>query len=144
MLRYRTRRQTAMIPTASMADIAFLLIIFFMYSTTFSVDRTSVELPASVVQQMVEKDAAIIAITSDNQINISDGIEESKPIHNMKELEESISDIVRRFPGRQFIIKCDRNAPYRYFDKIYEFLLQNKVQNVALLTVKKSELGSQP
>ena len=32
----------AIIPTASMADIAFLLIIFFMVTTVHDVDRTKV------------------------------------------------------------------------------------------------------
>ena len=36
------------IPTASMADIAFLLIVFFMVTTTISVDRTTVQLPTSM------------------------------------------------------------------------------------------------
>jgi len=36
MKRLRVRRVDAVIPTASMADIAFLLIIFFMLTTSFS------------------------------------------------------------------------------------------------------------
>ena len=36
------RRDDANIPTGSMADIAFLLIIFFMVTTVHEVDRTSV------------------------------------------------------------------------------------------------------
>ena len=34
----RAKTQTAVIPTASMADIAFLLIIFFMVTTVYDVD----------------------------------------------------------------------------------------------------------
>jgi hypothetical protein len=37
-MKFRRKRNIAEIPTASMADIAFLLIIFFMLSTTFSVN----------------------------------------------------------------------------------------------------------
>ena len=43
----------AVVPTASMADIAFLLIIFFMLTTSFSPERTSVKLPESVVRAEV-------------------------------------------------------------------------------------------
>ena len=51
------------VPTASMADIAFLLIIFFMLTTSFSPERTSVQLPESQIRTEVSKDAAIVAIT---------------------------------------------------------------------------------
>jgi biopolymer transport protein ExbD len=37
-MRFKRKSTVAEIPTASMADIAFLLIIFFMLSTTFSVN----------------------------------------------------------------------------------------------------------
>ena len=37
--------QNPIIPTASMADIAFLLIIFFMVTISFEVDKTQVMLP---------------------------------------------------------------------------------------------------
>ena len=138
MIRYRTRKLTALIPTASMADIAFLLIIFFMYSTTFSVDRTSVELPESVVRQMIEKDAAIIAITDKGQLRVSDGIHDSQPVDNESLLEDKVREILSRFPARQFIIKCDKHAPYRIFNKVYEILIRNQAHNVALLTEKKT------
>jgi biopolymer transport protein ExbD len=51
----RQQRLTAVIPTASMADIAFLLIIFFMVTTAYSIDRTLVELPQTHEQQQVSK-----------------------------------------------------------------------------------------
>ena len=44
----------AVIPTASMADIAFLLIIFFMVTTTHQVDKTSVNLPTATIRQEAE------------------------------------------------------------------------------------------
>lgn len=139
MIRYRTRKISAVIPTASMADIAFLMITFFMYTTSFSVDRTTVNLPESVVRQLVEKDAAIIAVTDRGEIKISDGLRESAPVGSLAELETTVKEIVRDVPGRQFIIKCDKNAEYRVFNRIYEVLMENNVQNVALLTEKKEK-----
>lgn len=139
MMKYRTRKLQAIIPTASMADIAFLLITFFMYTTSFSVDRTEVELPESVVRQMVEKDAAIIAITMQDQIYISDGIRDSAPVSSPEALEQDVRQIIATHPGRQFIVKCDRNTKYQTFNQIYEILIKASAQNVALLTEKKSE-----
>ena len=50
----------SVIPTATMADIAFLLIIFFMVTTAYSLDRTALELPQTAEQQQSPKGAALI------------------------------------------------------------------------------------
>jgi len=137
MIRHRTRRLSPIIPTASMADIAFLLIIFFMYATTFSLDGTTVDLPESMIQQEVRKDAAIVAITDENEIWVSDGVKKSFQITSEQELIATVADIVHRFPARQFIIKCDQDTPYQNFDHVYEILINNSVRNVSLLTEKR-------
>lgn len=56
----------AVIPTASMADIAFLLIIFFMVSSVFPVDKTQVDLPNTADVKPYNEDSAVIAITTEN------------------------------------------------------------------------------
>ena len=134
---YRSKKLKAIIPTASMADIAFLLIVFFIYSTTFSVDRTTVFLPSSVVRKLVEKNAAIIAITKDGKMRISDGIHNSQPVFSLSELNERVQEIVTKNPFKEFIIKCDRFSPYKNFDRIYQILIDNKVKNIAILTEQK-------
>ena len=45
-----------------MADIAFLLIIFFMVTTVHEVDRTSVNLPLAKTREEAEKGAAIVVL----------------------------------------------------------------------------------
>jgi len=136
-MRYRAQRLSPVIPTASMADIAFLLIIFFMYATTFSLDGTTVDLPESLIQQDVQKDAAIVAITAENEIWVSDGVDKSVRMTSEQELRDTVADIVNRFPGRQFIIKCDTNTPYENFNRVYEILIENNATNVSLLTEQK-------
>src|SRR5207247_5647913 len=74
MKRLRVRRVDAVIPTASMADIAFLLIIFFMLTTSFSPVKMSVDLAEAANREEVEKLAAIIAIGPNGDIEISDGL----------------------------------------------------------------------
>ena len=54
-----------MIPTASMADIAFLLIIFFMVSSVFPLDKTQMDLPETAESMHYREDSALISITTD-------------------------------------------------------------------------------
>ena len=54
-----------------MADIAFLLIVFFMVTTVFQVDRTEVKLPESMIRMDVPRDgggSAYIVTTDDPNI----------------------------------------------------------------------------
>lgn len=61
----KSKEIAAYIPTASMADIAFLLIIFFMVSSVFPIDKTQVDLPETPEVRQYSEDSAVIAITTD-------------------------------------------------------------------------------
>ena len=102
----RTRDMKAVIPTASMADIAFLLIVFFMVTTTITVDRTTVDLPTSLQRTEVPKDAAVIAIEADGIIHFSDGEEDSRVI-NAQDILPSAAFIMSKNSLKFFIIKAD-------------------------------------
>ena len=77
-----TRTAPAVIPTASMADIAFLLIIFFMVTFTIEVDKTQVTLPKTVLREEIPKKAAYVSITKPGFIKVSDGEQMSAPVQN--------------------------------------------------------------
>ena len=81
----KPKQAESYIPTASMADIAFLLIVFFMVTTNITVDRTRVSLPTSMERTEVPKDAAVIAIEESGVVHFSDGEEQSRVI-NMNDI----------------------------------------------------------
>lgn len=62
------------IPNASMSDIAFLLLIFFMVSTTFVKEKgLKVELPrAQTIQKINRQNAATIYVSRSGLISIDD------------------------------------------------------------------------
>jgi len=66
------QKHSPMIPTASMADIAFLLIIFFMVTISFEVDKTQVLLPKTAIRLEIPKKAAMISVTDEGLIKVSD------------------------------------------------------------------------
>jgi len=130
----RVPRVTAVIPTASMADIAFLLIIFFMLTTSFSPVKMSVDLAEAINRQEVDKDAAIIAIGPSGVMEISNGIQTGNRINSLDELDLFVKEIVGLDPTKQFIIKADRNIRYETFNAVYEKLRNNNCRRIALLT----------
>ena len=124
----------AVIPTASMADIAFLLVIFFMVTTAYSLDRTPMELPHTREQQQTSKGAAIIAITEDGSFRFSRGEEDTAPVNGMPGLTEAIRGVTTANRMHQFVIKADRRVKYRVIDDVLEQLRLAGAENVALLS----------
>lgn len=127
------KRAESYIPTASMADIAFLLIVFFMVTTTITVDRTTVDLPTSLQRTEVPKDAAVIAIEADGVVHFSDGEEDSRVI-NPQDILPSAAFIMSKNSLKFFLIKADGAAEYRHIDQVMEQLRQASVRNIAMLT----------
>jgi len=117
-----------------MADIAFLLIIFFMLTTSFSPVKMSVDLAEAINRQEVDKDAAIIAIGAAGVMEISNGIQTGNRINSLDELDLFVKEIVGLDPTKQFIIKADRNIRYETFNAVYEKLRNNNCRRIALLT----------
>ncbi len=135
---HREKRAQATVPTASMADIAFLLIIFFMLTTSFSPVKTSVDLPSSIERAEVEQNAAIVAITAQSQIVFSDGESPGEDVASPDDLAPYIQALVRSIPNKQFVIKADRVVKYQVVDRVLDQLRRNGAKNIGLLTEQKA------
>jgi biopolymer transport protein ExbD len=131
----RKRPLAAAIPTASMADIAFLLVIFFMVTTAFSLDRTPMELPQTVEQQQTAKGAAIISIDEAGVIRFSEGEADTEAIDGLEALTGRLHQVTARNKMHPFVIKADRRVSYRIIDGVLERLRAAGAENVALLSV---------
>ena len=136
-MKLRIRRVEAVVPTASMADIAFLLIIYFMLTTSFSPVKMSVDLAEAANRAEVEKQAAVIAIGLEGQIEVSDGLAPGNRLNSLDELDGFVKEVLTVEPTKQFIIKADRNVRYDTFNAVYERLRTNGTRRIALLTETK-------
>ena len=126
------------IPTASMADIAFLLIIFFMVTTTIPADRTPVDVPFSLQRTEFPEGSAIIAITSTGLINVTEGEEQSHPVQGLDDLYAFAVMVMDNDPLHYFIIKADMDVRYELVDLVLEQLRHAKVKKVVLLTEQET------
>ena len=135
MLRIERKRQIQpYIPTASMADIAFLLIIFFMVTTTFQVDKTDVKLPVTEIRSKVDQKAAFITLTTDGIIKFSDGESESHLVEELPYLAGEIQALTSINSWHQFVIKADRDVPYQRIDKVMQILRDSQAVKIYYLS----------
>ena len=124
----------SVIPTATMADIAFLLIIFFMITTAYSIDRTALELPQTAEQQQAPKGAAIIVITADERFLFSAGEQDTEPLNGVEDLTAAIRSVTTSNRLHPFTVKADRSVKYRVIDAVLEQLRAAGAENVTLLS----------
>ncbi len=117
------------IPTSSMADIAFLLIIYFMITTTFSARRgLDFSLPKEEKNPppVIEKEESIhIQIKPDGSFLV-----DQKPM-DLNDIWDYIKPKLERNPKKPIIINPDPEAPYGKMVEVFDYLrnLQKKYAN---------------
>jgi len=128
----------ASIFTASMADIVFLLIVFFVLTYNVQVDRTQVQLPKTWVRTDIPKDAAFISVSKEGVIRVSSGKEMSLPVGSDEEVLTFASNVVAETPDKAFVIKADKGTKYDHVDKVLDALKQAKARVIYLLSEQKT------
>ena len=136
---HASRVKEAVIPTASMADIAFLLIIFFMLTMTFEVDKTRVTLPETLVRMEIPKKAAFISVNEAGAIKVSSGEELSVSVANAEDVLSFAAGVVASNPGKEFVIKADEDVPYRTIDEVIDALKRAQVEVIYLLSSAEAD-----
>lgn len=134
----RKRKGGADIPTASTADIAFLLIIFFMATTKFDIkEGLTLVLPAAAKEDAQEiklkKDQLTkLMIMSNGEIVLND--EENLGLFNQAVLDARIKKILADKPDMIFSIKTDRDAKYNEMVKVLDRLKTAGAEKISLST----------
>lgn len=141
-MRIRARStQLPGIPTASMADIAFLLIIFFLLTLNIQVDKTQVILPTTVIRSEPDRKSAYISITENGVIRVSGGEEISVTVPGPADVLSFASSVVAQDPNKEFVLKADEGVPYRYVDQVIDALKQAQARVIYLLSDAKTVDG---
>jgi biopolymer transport protein ExbD len=143
LIRGRDRKTGAQIFTASMADIVFLLIVFFVLTYKVEVDRTKMDLPDTWVRMKVPEKAAVISISPPDAsppltVRVSTGEEMSLPVSTDEEIVTFASTEVAQNPDKEFIVKADTDVPYERVDAVLDALKQSKVKFIYLLSDQKT------
>lgn len=122
MLRKKERDREAEIPQGSLADIAFLLLIFFLVTTTIDMDKgLSLVLPAEGQQtEVAKKNISNLLVNAQGQILLDE-----KPI-KLRDVEPVIKQKLQANPKLIISVKTDRRTEYqRYIDVLDELKQAN-------------------
>jgi biopolymer transport protein ExbD len=112
-----------------MADITFLLIIFFMVGTVFNVEKgIEMRLPQSTVQQDISEENVVISIDNTEKLFL-----DGDPVV-IGDIGRLTLDKLTGHPERFVLVKCDQGVKYRMVIDILDELLQVGITNIALPT----------
>ncbi|MBN1591852.1 MAG: biopolymer transporter ExbD [Candidatus Coatesbacteria bacterium] len=121
------------INSSSTADIAFLLIIFFMVTTVFGTTRgLEMTLPKKQsTEEAKTAEAVLIEIGPDGGITI-DGVPSS-----IADIQPYLMPKLDRNPNKFVLIKSDLAAKYQVMISVIDELRQLNVKNISIPTQKE-------
>ncbi len=122
MIGRRQSRVSPEIPTASMADIAFLLIVFFLVTTTMNQDKgLSLHLPpVGETKEVREKNILNVWINARDQLAFFEN-DQLTPVP-FAELKERIEGRLQENENLIVSLKTERGATYRTFVDVLDEL----------------------
>ncbi len=127
------KKERAYIPTASMADIAFLLIVFFMVTTIFRVEKgIEIVLPeAMTTERLPKRDVSRVWINRAGDICIDDRFVE------LREVGILFAEKLNENPEMWVQVKGDRNVKYGDVAWVLEELKKARAIKVSLGSKEK-------
>lgn len=130
------------IPTASMADIAFLLIIYFMITTTFAATQgLDFQLPKDQDDTpLIEKEESVLI----EILRSGDLLVDGRPME-LGDVLEYLKPKLERDALKPVIIRPEPESPYRHMVEVFDELRQApekigiQVRNISIPTQREIE-----
>ena len=138
-MKFKHRSVDDEIPTASMADIAFLLIIYFMVTTTFAATRgIDFSLPQDDDSPLVDKEESVLIEIQPGGVLLVD----NKPLA-LENVLEYLKPKLERNPMKPVIIRANEMTEYGHMVSVFDELRQApdkigmEVKNVSIPTQRE-------
>ena len=125
MGRYRKKRNIMSLDLTPLIDVVFLLLIFFMVSTTFNkYGKIDIDVPVSKVSEKIENSKIEIIIDkNENYFILKDG--KTFPI-NLDDLEEYLKNV------KEVSITGDKNLKYQTIMDLITKVKQQGIENLGI------------
>ena len=127
------------IPTSSMADIAFLLIIYFMVTTTFAATRgIDFSLPQDEDTPLVDKEESVLIEIQPGGVLLVDN-----KTMQLEDVLEYLKPKLKRNPMKPVIIRAGELTEYGYMVGVFDEIRQApdkigmEIKNVSIPTQRE-------
>lgn len=125
MGKYKKSRESAKLDLTPLIDVVFLLIIFFMVTTTFNnFGSVQIDLPSSTIQQTDKTKSIEIIIDKDGNYHIS---EDGK----ITQIQFSEIDSYLK-TAKEATVSADKNLKYQVIMDVITKIKENGVDNLGL------------
>ncbi len=118
MKRRRRRKSVIQVPVASMGDIAFLLIIFFMVCSRFAQQSIEVQPPRAPNLDELKEPKITVTINTEGLIYF-----QGREVHNADWVKAQLQAMLEGKTNpedRTVTFRCDRNVPRDVFEPVIE------------------------
>ena len=123
-------KKSARFDLTPLIDVVFLLLIFFMLTTTFVnlENRIKVNLPTGDFAAAESLENIIVTITENNTIYLN-----GKLIDPLK-LTESVAEKIKEEPERTVILEADKNVLHGKVIRVMDLLKKGGAERIAIAT----------
>jgi len=133
-LRRRVKLRPA-IPTGSLGDIAFLILIFFMTTTIFSREKgLKIVLPEKGEEVKIKKENILVV-----EVNPKGEVLIGERIISIPEVKPLVEDALAKNDSLVIALKVSRRAPYKVMIDVFDELKLAKARRISLTPVKERE-----
>jgi len=128
------QRERRAMPLAPMLDIMFLLLIFFVTTSSFRAqeEQIDVQLPAATAGKEVPPSATELIVN----IKADDTIVVGNTEYNPEALFEMMKQIVADFPDERLIIRSDKGSHTDTLVTVMDVARSAGIQSIHIATVK--------
>lgn len=122
------------ISSAGMADIAFLLLIFFLVTTVFPRDRgLPVVLPEAQEEvEISQRNILHININPDGSVGVRRGDSQNESLHRPRDIENVWRLEVAQNPNLIAGVRTHPDAPHRYMIQVLDALQLANAERISL------------
>lgn len=131
----KRRREEANLEMTPLIDVVFLLLIFFLITTTFSKNKEA-DIPINLAQAVTGQkatrgDKVVLFITEDGSVDVRG----DEPLAG-DTLQEKLADLHKRKPGASVELKGDKNATHGKVIEVLDEIKQTGFKKVNLVISK--------
>ncbi|HEX9972791.1 MAG TPA: biopolymer transporter ExbD [bacterium] len=134
MMVEKKKTRTTTIPTATLPDVAFLLLLFFLVTTTIDVDKglSLVLPPKGETKEVSKKNILNILINAEGKVMVDDTIME------IPMLKTVIQRKIAENPNLILSVKTVSNTNYRDYVRVLDQLKQANAKKISIAEPEKS------